>query len=280
MPDPADRVADALAAAWGAQAARSGFAWGTVRSVNPDGETLSVETGEGYRVNVRPAKSYTNRAEGDRVLVALTDAAPMVIAAFGAESPTATVDTISDSAPPGGQGWEEIEKVYAKPGFRWYKRLVAAPPPSGFTLTQAATALTTYRGGAVIASGKAEQGDYSGRGLCTGLATFPSWAALSGKTATGGVLRIHRSGSGHGFTYGPVTATAWLVSATGSPPSPPALGSVSTLVSAALNEGGEVALTAGQAQLFCAGTVTAVAFYSSNRLDNIEIDSVELTINA
>ena len=279
MPDRLDRVADGLAAGLEAQAARSPFVWGTVRSVNAD-DTLSVETGAGYRVSVVSDRAYEDRAVGDRVLVALTDAAPCVVAVMGAPDPVASVETISDNNAPGGQGWEQIQTVWAKPGALWLKRTVATPPPSGFTLTQTATALTTYRGGAVADSGKAEQGDYTGRGLQTGLATFPSWGALAGKTATGGTLRIHRSGSGHGFTYGPVTATAWMVAATGSPPSPPALGSVSVLIAAALNEHVGVAIPASAAQMFCAGTATAVAFYSDSRTDNIEIDSVELTINA
>lgn len=279
MLDSIAYAADALAASAEALDAHDRM-FGTVRAVNTDG-TVSVEDGRGRRTSVRCLRSYTSRAIGDSVLVLVTRAGPVVVGAIGAPVQSAVSFTLSDSAAPGGQGWEETVsgQVWAKPdGSQWMKRTVAAPPPTGGTVSQTSGATVTYRGGGVTQTDKAEQGDYSGLGLQTGLATFGSWSALSGKTATGGVLTIHRRAGGHGFTYGGVTANARRCVASGVPLGPPSLDGFVIGVAAALNETVSVALPADWCQAYCTGAATAVGFYSDSARDNIEIDAVTLSI--
>ena len=275
-----DVAADVMAAGLVAAGAGPGVSFGTVTSVNADG-TVTVVDARGTRPSVRCMKAYTPRAVGDSVLVAVTDAGPVALGAIGAPVASSVSFTLSDSAAPGGSGWEEAVsgQVWAKSnGSLWMKRTVAAPPPTGGTVTQTATTILTYRAGSITQTGRAEQGDYTGAGLQTGLATFGSWAALSGKTATGGSLTIHRRAGGHGFTYGEVAATAYRCVASGAPASPPTLLPDSVLIPAALNETRTAVVSAGWAQAFCDGSATAVGFYSTNANDNIEIDAVTLSI--
>ena len=146
-------------------------------------------------------------------------------------------------------------------------------------MTQAAGSLVTYRGGIVSQTDRAEQGDYTGRGLQTGLgANFGSWSGLSGHTATGGTLTMHRRAEGHGYTYDKVAVYAYPCLATGVPQSTPTLIGAATQLQLALNETGSVAVPASWAQPFCAGTATAVAIYSGSATDNVEVDSMTLTV--
>lgn len=279
MGDPLAYAADALAASAEIVDAAADRVFGVIRAVNADG-TVTVEDGKGTRPSVRCMRSYSPRAVGDTVLVLVTRAGPVVLGAVG--SAVGPSFTLSDSAAPGGQGWEETVsgQVWAKTsGAQWMKRTVASPPPSGGSVTQSASTLVTYRGGGLTQGDRAEQGDYSGLGLQTGLATFGSWGGLSGHTATGGTLTIHRRGSGHGFTYGPVTATAYRCVASGAPASPPSLDPAAVMLTASLNETVSTPLTAAWCQQFCTGAATAVAFYSGNARDNIEIDAVTLTVS-
>lgn len=275
MLDPIAYVADALAASTDAIDTNVD-SFGTVRSVNSDG-TVSVEDRAGLRVSVRCLRSYSHRAVGDRVLMLVTRTGPVVLGAIGSEF--ASTFTLSDSAAPGGAGWEETVsgQVWAKAdGAQWQKRTVAAPV--SLTVSQSSTATVTYRSGGLTQTDKAEQGDYSGLGLQTGLATFGSWSALSGKTATGGVLTIHRRAGGHGFTYGGVTAHARRCVASGVPLGPPSLDGFVIGLTAALNETISIAVPADWCQAYCTGAATAVGFYSDSARDNIEIDAVTLSI--
>jgi hypothetical protein len=275
------RVADALAIGVEHGKAPASRYFGTVRAVNRDG-TVTVESGLGTRTSVRACRSYSPREEGDVVLVEATSVGPVVKDVLGPPADmTTTALTVSDNAAPDGQGWDQIVtgQLWAKAGAIWAKRIVAAPPPTGGAVTLNATALVTYRGGGLTQLDKAEQGDYTGAGLQTGLATFPSWGALAGKTATGGTLTIHRRAGGHGFTYGEVIATGFGCVASGVPGSPPALiGAHPILIPAALNETRHGVVPAALAQMFVAGTATAIAFYSNSASDNIEIDGVTLAI--
>lgn len=256
----------------------------TTEVAAPDG-TVSILSGRrGYESSVRAAKSYTPRNVGDDVLVAVTAAGPVVILAVGPAQPIVTAlppFTLSPAAAP--PGYDAVSAVAAKQDRSlWLQQTTAPPPSTAGTVTVAFSTFTTYRGGTTSQQGKAETGDYTGRGLQTGLATASStaWSGLSGKTPTGGVLTVHRSGAGHGFTYGKVPITAWrAVASSPPPPAPPALIAGNVLLAAALNETVSVAVGAAWCQAYTNGSATAVAFYSGNPRDNVEIDACTLTIN-
>lgn len=276
MPDGIDITADALAAA----ARDSGDDRFTARvdSVNADG-TVSLTSGFGARPSVKALASYSPRAVGDTVLAVQARQGPIVVGKVG--GPQAGVGfTLSDSSAPGGQGWEEVVSgaVWAKTsGAMWLKRLVASAPASSVTLS--ATQLVTYRGGVQSQTDRAEQGDYSGRGLQTGLGSgFGSWAGLSGHSATGGTLTMHRRAEGHGFTYDKVAAYAYPCLAATAPTTTPALIGDPVQLQLKLNETGSVLVPASWAQPFCAGTATAVAIYSGTATDNLEVDAMTLTV--
>lgn len=260
----------------------------TVQAVNDDG-TVNLDVGFGNVAPSQPAlTSYTPRNVGDVVLARMRGAEFFVLGDVGAANPsppTPPTITVSDVAAPAGVGWEQIVsgQLWARSSGLWCKRIVVAPPPPpGGTVTRVGATFTTYRGGAVTQSGVAEQGDFTGRGLQTGLVTFGvgAWAALAGKTCTGGTLTIHRSPVPHGFSYGPQTAIAWRALVTDPTPTPPTLIDGAQLGQAALNQSVAVAVDAGWVQAFAAGTASAVVFYSVNAGDNVQIvANLTLSIN-
>lgn len=264
----------------------------TVVAVNSDG-TVSLDAGDGDAVTSQPAfESYTPRAKGDIVLVQVRGGEYVVMGTVGPAtnipdpvtlpSNLGTV-TVSDSAAPGGQGWEAIVtgSVWGRnsPAGVWLKRITAAPPATTFPLSVSATNAVTYRGGSVSQSGKAEQGDYSGNGLQLGLFVFASGAfsALSGKTIVSGKATVTRNGAGHGFTYGPVSASLWKVLATGTPVATPTLLDVSASAPGlSLGETGSVTPAASWWSLFTSSGANCIACWSPNASENIELVSCQL----
>lgn len=203
----------------------------TVASVNADG-TVNLWHGGGYVPNVPALDSYLERAVNDRVLVRVRNAQLLVVGRSGPpiEIPTAMNMTLSDSSAPSGEGWREIVsgQVWAKPGppgALWMKHYVPyVPPPPTSTdpavLSVGPYDVDTYRGGVRMYRGYAEQGDWSGHGLQTGVWVFPTnwWVPLTGKTIDGVYVDVGRRAAGHGFTYGPVEFTLWIHDAEGALP--------------------------------------------------------------
>jgi hypothetical protein len=264
-----------------ASRARSEMAeYGTVAAVNADG-TVSVELGRGPVNSVPVARSYRNRAEGDAVLVVYARQGPVVLCAIGAAD-VPTVISVSDDPPPTGQGWEAVN-VYARGGVLWGDRVTAAPPVSGTTVTATAPVLASYRGGALLRTGYAEQGDPGGWGMHTGLVVFAAgvWAPLAGKTPTSGSVVMHRRNSEHG-PYAATPVTMWRAAYTAAPPSTPTYQTGSLLGPALLRNqtSAPFALPTSWLAPFCAGTATALVFDASTASENVEIDSLTLTITA
>ena len=254
--------------------------WCTVQAVNTDG-TVNVRV-KGSVAPAQAVSSWTDRQVGQLVLVRRQQGRYTAFGPAGqpVAEPTQLEITRSNDAAPGGAGWEQIAAVWAKDGALWLQRTVAAPPPSGGTVTRTANRLVTYRGGGQSQEGKAEQGDYTGRGLQLGLATFGAgaWDALSGHTATGGTLTVHRISRG-GFTYGPVPMTWYGVSAVDPPGGTPTLqGDASVLTAVSVNQTLTVPLTAAFAQKFASGAASAVACWSTSARENAEVDSVVVSI--
>lgn len=257
----------------------------TVSSVNTDG-TINLDLGDGNIAPSQPAAaSYSPRVVGDIVLAINRGGELFVVGKVGGPTDLSggTDITIDNGAPPAGQGWEEVVsgQLWLKPKAIWGKRVTTYTPPAGVgTLIVTANRLTTYRGGVQTQTDVAEQGDYSGLGLQTGLATFGSGAfsVLSGKTCGQGTLQVHRSASPHGFSWSKQTFTAYRALATDPPMTTPTLIDGSYQGSAALNEDTFIAVDASWCQAFADGTASAVAFFSSLRTDNVEIDAAYLTI--
>ena len=253
----------------------------TVSSVNPDG-TVNI-TLRGATVPSLPAMTgYTNRAIGDRVLVRVRGAQMVVLGKTGAglELADPADITVSDSAAPGGAGWQEIQKVWGIPATNtapaqlWLQRTtpyVPPPPtaPNPATLTVTAVDVDTYRGGSRINQGKGEQGDYTGRGLCTGVWVFGSvWGPLAGKTITGCRVTMQRSGSG-GFTWGPVPVDIWTHAAASLPASTPALGLEARPGSLQTNQQDTFDLGAGFGQ-WLRDNGGGLAIFTGNARENLE----------
>ena len=272
-------AADLLSAAGEARADTDDRFFATVSSVNTDG-TVNVVSGFGYRQSIPTMASYAQRAVGDIVLCVSTRQGPACIGRVGVPAAPLAF-TLSDSSAPGGAGWEEAVsgQVWAKAdGSLWLKRTVSLPPPTGGSVALTAGAMVTYRSGSMIQPSYAEQGDYTGRGLCTGLAAFGSWAGLATHTATGGTLTVHRRAAGHGFTYGKVTVSAYACLAAGVPPAPPALIGTAMQLNLELNEPGTIGLPAAWCQPFCDGTANAVAFWTGDAHQNAEMDGCTLMV--
>lgn len=256
---------------------------GTVAAVNDDG-TVTVDVG-GTVIPSQPAlTSYTGRAVGDRVLVRARAGEYLVAGEIGPAVALAkeTVVTVSDVAAPTGEGWREIVagSLWAKPYALWCKGTVAAPPPVGITVERSSTAAVTYRGGVITQTSIAEQGDYTGRGLQTGLLTFGpgAWSTLAGRTPVGGTLTLHRDATRHGFTYGPVMTTVYRVLADSPPLTPPALVQPALAMELSLNQTRSLPLDAAWCQGFCNGSVTGLEIWSGNARENVQVDTATVSI--
>ena len=249
--------------------------YATVRAVNEDG-TVTVEMGRGEVNSIPAARSYRSRAEGDVVVVAYARQGPFVLCAIG-RSDEIVVD---DNPPPSGQGWEQVN-VYTRAGALWGDRVVASTPVG--TVNVSATGLHVYRAGAWLRSGYAEQGDYGGQwGNQTGLFTFPAgaFAALSGKTPSAGAVTMHRRDTDHG-SAAETLVTLWRGSVAGVPNVTPTRQAVSHPGGLLRrNQEATTPITASWLAPFCAGTANALLIYSDNTSENVEVDSLTLTITA
>lgn len=264
------------------QAGRGGVTlpeYGAVTAVNTDG-TVSVELGRGEINSVPAARSYWPRAVGDTVVVVTARQGPLVLCSVGAGTSGMGI-TVNDNPPPGGTGWEAVN-IFARDGQLWGDRVTAAPPPAGTTVTAVASALHTYRSGAWLRSVVAEQGDWAGYGIQTGVATFPAGAftPISGLTPTAASVTMHRHDTAHG-SYGETPTTLWRALVSGVPATTPTRIAISHLgPSLRRNETATVELTAGWVAPFCAGTANSLVLYSDVAAENVEIDSLTLTITA
>lgn len=260
----------------------------TVEQVNADG-TVTLDLGGGQIIPSQPAlASYSPRARGHVVVIRPRSGELLVMGRAGQPTLITTpgVVTVSNTAAPGGAGWEQIQATWARGQDLYLQRTTPVTPPSGGAVSLTTTAgpsqtrLATYRSGTLYRSTYAEQGNYSGGINQQGLVTFgPSaWAALAGKTATGGTLTAHRMAVGHGNDYGPVSVYAYVASA-GTPPAatPTALGSP-VIFTLALNQTATVAVPAVWGQRFCSDANSAVFFSSANATDDVQIDSVTVSI--
>jgi hypothetical protein len=257
---------------------------GTVDSVNSDG-TLSV-TVRGATLPLAASRSYLDRNEGDTVLVTVRAGELIAEGTVGQPYtvPVAPAETISDLSAPSGVGWQEIVtgqfwvRQLDSGGLieKWYKRVAAYVPPAPTpstpaTLTLTAVAADTYRSGSGLARGYAEQGDYSGNGLQTGVWVFGTgaWAPLSGKTIQAVRVRIQRRSERHG-SYGSTLTHLWLHGAAIMPQSTPTLIGPEHVVSLSLGQEwtGNVPTTWGS--LLQAGTAQGVAMSTSVASENVE----------
>lgn len=255
-----------------------------VTAVNGDG-TVTIDIGGTVIPSQSALSSYAVREVGDQVLVRARSGEYVALGEIGKPMaiPAAVTVTVSDTAPPTGQGWEEVVtgQLWLKgSGAVWGKRVVAAPPPVGVTVVRDAIATVTYRGGILSQERVAEQGDYTTRGLQTGLMTLgaDAWSGLAGRSAVSGTLTLHRDASRHGFTYGPVPATVYRCLADIPPGSPPSYTQPGRGMSLSLNQTGTIPLDPAWCQAFCDGTATGLVLWTANARENIQIDSATLSI--
>jgi hypothetical protein len=257
---------------------------GTVDSVNSDG-TVSVWV-RGASLPLAASRSYLLRAAGDTVLVTVRAGELIVEGTVGSPYtvPALPAETISDLSAPSGVGWQEIvtgqvwvrQLVDGGPIEKWYKRIAAYVPPAPTPSTPATLALTavgcdTYRGGTGLGRGYAEQGDYSGNGLQTGVWVFGTgaWAPLSGKTIQTVRARIQRRSTPHG-SYGSTLTHLWLHGAAIMPQSTPSLIGPEHVISLALGQEwtGNVPIPWGTA--LQSGAAQGVAISTSVAAENVE----------
>jgi hypothetical protein len=256
----------------------------TVTSVNSDGTVNALVDGTPYALPAR--RSYLVRKVGDQVLVTVRAGEMIVDGPTGVpfQIPTLGGQTISDLSAPSGVGWQEIvsgqywvrQLNAGDPIEQWYKRVAAYVPPAPTvdvpaTLTRTAIGCDTYRGGAGLGRGYAEQGDYSGNGLQTGVWVFGAgaWSPLSGKTERACRVRIKRRAEPHG-QYGPTLTRMWLHTAVTMPGATPGM----------LNPGHNISLSLGQewtgnvplawATAFRTGTAAGIAISTQNASENVE----------
>lgn len=248
-----------------------------VTSVNVDG-SVNLDVA-GAVVPSQPALTgYTGRAVGDVVDVLVRSGELLVLGRSGTPAAAAIV---ADTDPPAGQGWRAVTTgIWARAdGALWLRPAGPPAPPPGGVVTRLATRYTTYRGGTQILTTAAGQGDWTGAGLRTGLATFGpgAWAELAGKTPTGGAVTVHRSGQAHG-SYGPVPLAMTFVPAGNPPPTTPESGAPPVVGYAEVNGTTTVGLPPAQAAAFAADSGMAVRFYSGNSRDYALVDRVTVSI--
>lgn len=291
MTSAAQWQADQLAAAARRDAAAPDRWWGTVETVNTD-DTVTVSGLGATRTSVRCVASYWPRVTGDRVLVQTTTAGPVVVGTIA--TPTESVQlagvTVANADPPTGAGWLVIVagSVWANtsPTRLWVKAASAPAPPaaSASFLTVAATAMGTYRGGALRHMDYAEQGQYAGAvgyGNQTGVFWLPpgGFASLSAKTPTRVVASARRRSADHGNSFGLVPVTVWTHAGQPGQQTTPALtGPGAQIGKARLGESATGDLATSLAAGFIAGTTTGIAIYDDAILNNIEADDASVTI--
>lgn len=253
----------------------------TVSSVNPDG-TVNVNLRGTTVPSLSAFTSYANRAIGDRVLVRVRPAEMVVTGTTGdgLVIPATAPVTVSDSAAPSSD-WQAISGIWgipataSAPAQLWLQRTApyVPPPPSApnpATLTVSAIDVDTYRQGGRLNVGKGEQGDYTGRGLQTGVWVFGggAFSTLAGKTITGCRVTMQRAGSG-GFTWGPVPVLLWTHANASLPGTTPTLalstgpGSLQTNQQATF----DVGVPFGE---YLRDNGGGLAIYTSNAQDNLE----------
>lgn len=254
-----------------------------VDSVNVDG-TVNLRVGDSIIPSVPALTSYTPRTAGDTVLVRVRGGEQVVIGKTGAATtiPAALSLTVSNSAAPGGAGWWEIVtgQLWAKDGAMWAKRIVADPGTTAGGVARTGV-LRTYRGGKVTQIGIAEQGDY-GYGPQLGLAHYGgSWtSALSGKTLTGGAVKLHRQNAGG--IYGPVPVVIYraLIGATIPSATPTYLAGAKS-IRLSRNETATLALDAAWCNSFKTGAADSLVLWTDDTSDggNAQFDLIDLTVN-
>lgn len=255
-----------------------------VDSVNTDG-TVNLTTGGTVLPSVAALVSYTPRAVGDVVLVRKRAGEHVVIGKAGqpVTVPAPFGLTISNSAAPGGAGWEEVVtgQLWAKAGALWAKRVVSDPGTTAGSVARTGT-LRTYKAGSMSAIGIAEQGSYAGYGPHTGLAHYAgSWtAALSGKTLTGGTVTLHRQNAGGVFGAVPVVLWRALVGAA-IPGTTPTYLAGSKSIALARNQSGTIALDAAWVDAFKTGTADSLVVWTDNQAPggNAQLDACNLSIS-
>ena len=254
-----------------------------VDSVNADG-TVNLRVGDSVVPAVSALTSYTPRAAGDTVLTRVRAGEQVVIGKTGAATtiPAALSLTVSNSAAPGGAGWWEIVtgQLWAKDGALWCRRLVADPGTTAGGVARTGV-LRTYRGGKVTQIGIAEQGDY-GFWMQLGLAHYGgSWVTpLSGKTLTGGAVKLHRQNAGG--IYGPVPVVIYraLIGATIPSATPTYLAGAKS-IRLSRNETATLALDAAWCNSFKTGAADSLVLWTDDTSDggNAQFDLIDLTVN-
>jgi hypothetical protein len=252
-----------------------------VDAVNADG-TVNLRVGDSVVPAVSALASYSPRAAGDTVLTRVRAGEQVVI---GKAGPAVTIPeglalTISNTAAPGGAGWQEVVtgQLWAKAGALWCKRTVSDPGTTAGSVARVG-ALRTYRGGSVSQIGVAEQGYYAGQQA--GLAHFGgSWtAALTGKTVTGGTLVLHRQNAGGIYGAVPVVIFRAMLGAT-IPETTPTYLADARSISLARNQTGTLTLDAAWCDAFRAGTADALVLWTddTSQAGNAQCDRIDLTI--
>lgn len=257
----------------------------TVQSVNGDG-TVNL-TLKGATVPSCPAlRSYSPRAAGDVVLVRPHGGEFVVLGRAGAPAAGGIVPaiTLSDSAAPAGVGWEAVvtgqlwARVTSSGQELWCKRVTAAPAST--TITRTSTYAYTYRSSGVTQTALAEQGDYGGYGMQTGLFCFGAgaWSGLSGHPPVSALLEIHRDTQG-GYTWDRVPLVIYRAAYDTPPASVPTYTAGAVGISVSTNETGKLTITdTAWLAPFATGAATALVLSTPTAHDNAQCDWARLSI--
>lgn len=282
--------ADQLAAAARTARAAPPAWWGSVVTVNDD-NTVTVRGLGSDHTSVRCATSYWPRAVGDPVLVEETSAGPVVVGSVAPPVVHLQLEGVTfATAAPSGSQWVAPSAVWVDPTTRQVVYVVPSGvgttvPPSTLAapaeLTVTATAMATYRSGALLHEGYAEQGQYagSGSGNQTGVFWFPAgaFAALSGRTVLSRTAAIHRRAASHGNTWGPVPVTLWTHASPAGAPATPTLGGIGVVLGEPrLGENAAGGIPADYVTTLIAGG--GLAIYDASTANNVEADACTVTV--
>lgn len=281
--------ADQLAAAARATQAAPPVWWGVVQAVNNDSVTVRGLGSD--RTSVRCVASYWPRTVGDRVLVEETSAGPVVVASIEPPVVHPQLDGVTfATAAPSGSQWVAPSAVWVDPTTRQVVYVVPSGvgttvPPSTLAapaeLTATATAMATYRSGALLHEQYAEQGQYAGAGSGnqTGVFWFAAgaFAALSGRTVLSRTAAIHRRAASHGNTWGPVPVTLWTHASPAGAPATPTLGGIGVVLGEPrLGESAAGGIPADYVTTLIAGG--GLAIYDASTANNVEADACTVTV--
>lgn len=249
---------------------------GTVISVNPDGSVSVLVSGQTLP-SLPASPSYSPRAVGDRVEVVLSHGTAFVRGRTAGPPARDEVDaswafSLVTAAP--GAPFVATSGAYVDVDGKRVRFVRASAPPAATSATVAAVELATFRGGAVQRTREAEQGSWAGYGPDMGVAIYPSWSFLAGKTPTRLRATLHRIDGG---VFGRQSVFMGRHNLAAVPAATPSLADVQQVASLAVGETNTVDLPTDWAVAFRDGTARGVGI--THPSTNVTLDQMDLIVD-